>query len=66
MENGAMGYSPGSHRLGLAKFSDITRELREEPYPYIDHSEMDQPVWVLTGESSGDGMTCSGPKPGAL
>ena len=26
LESGAMGYSPGFHRLGLAKFSDITRE----------------------------------------
>ena len=41
-----MGYSPGSHRLGLAKFSDITREIREEPYPYFDHSEMADVVWV--------------------
>ncbi|HJL99999.1 MAG: phytanoyl-CoA dioxygenase family protein [Acidimicrobiales bacterium] len=46
LEAGAMGYSPGSHRLGLAKFSDITRELREEPYPYFDHSEMAEIFWV--------------------
>ncbi|MBM35826.1 MAG: hypothetical protein CL460_01475 [Acidimicrobiaceae bacterium] len=52
MESGAMGYSPGSHRLGLAKFSDITRELREEPYPYFDHSEMEQPVWVEAPQGS--------------
>ena len=46
LESGAMGYSPGSHRLGLAKFSDITRELLEEPYPYFDHSEMRDLSWV--------------------
>ncbi len=46
LASGAMGYSPGSHRLGLAKFSDITREIREEPYPYFDHSEMADVVWV--------------------
>ncbi|MCS5674453.1 MAG: phytanoyl-CoA dioxygenase family protein [Acidimicrobiales bacterium] len=46
LHGGAMGYSPGSHRLGLAKFSDITREIRSEPYPYFDHSEMAAPVWV--------------------
>lgn len=46
LRGGAMGYSPGSHRLGLAKFSDITRELREHPYPYFDHSEMEDISWV--------------------
>ncbi|GIT68559.1 MAG: hypothetical protein Ct9H300mP26_2460 [Acidimicrobiales bacterium] len=46
MKSGAVGYSPGSHRLGLAKFSDITRELREEPYPYFDHSEIADLSWV--------------------
>ena len=46
LRGGAMGYSPGSHRLGLAKFSDITRELREHPYPYFDHSEMEDLSWV--------------------
>lgn len=43
---GAMGYSPGSHRLGLAKFSDITREIHDQPYPYFDHSDMADVVWV--------------------
>jgi len=46
LASGAMGYSPGSHRLGLAKFSDITREIRDEPYRYFDHSEMEDLVWV--------------------
>ena len=46
LDGGAMGYSPGSHRLGLAKFSDITREIRDEPYPYFEHSEMADVVWV--------------------
>ena len=43
---GAMGYSPGSHTLGLAKFSDITREIHDQPYPYFDHSDMADVVWV--------------------
>ena len=46
LASGAMGYSPGSTSLGLAKFSDITREIHEEPYPYFDHSEMADVVWV--------------------
>ena len=52
LEAGAMGYSPGSHRLGLAKFSDITRELREKPYPYFDHSEMNDLSWVEASRGS--------------
>jgi ectoine hydroxylase-related dioxygenase (phytanoyl-CoA dioxygenase family) len=46
LDCGAMGYSPGSHRLGLARFSDITRELRDEPYPYFDEPNMADLVWV--------------------
>ena len=46
LAGGAMGYSPGSHLLGLARFSDITRELRDTPYPYFDEPGMAPIEWV--------------------
>lgn len=45
---GAMAYVPGSHRLGLERFVDITHLLHDEPYDVLaDPSIRDiAPVWV--------------------
>ena len=45
---GAMAYVPGSHRLGLKKFVDITHTMHPEPYDILDDPlirDID-PVWV--------------------
>jgi len=44
---GAMAYVPGSHRVGLERFVDISHAL-QEPYPILDDPKIDQiePVWV--------------------
>ena len=44
---GAMAYVPGSHRLGLERFVDISHFL-EEPYPILEDPKIAhiEPVWV--------------------
>lgn len=46
--HGAMAYVPGSHRVGLQKFVDITHLLHPEPYPVMDDPKIAgiEPVWV--------------------
>lgn len=52
IESGAMGYRPGSHRMGIATFDTMERTIRatahgdDVPYPSIDHRDLPDPVWV--------------------
>lgn len=45
---GAMAYLPGSHRVGLQKFVDITHILHPEPYAIMEDPKVAsiEPVWV--------------------
>jgi ectoine hydroxylase-related dioxygenase (phytanoyl-CoA dioxygenase family) len=47
-EGGGMAYVPGSHRVGLAKFVDITHSLHPEPYDILADPKIRdiEPVWV--------------------
>ncbi|MAI80195.1 MAG: hypothetical protein CL917_14700 [Deltaproteobacteria bacterium] len=47
-EMGAMAYLPGSHRVGLKKFVDITHLMHPEPYPILEDPAVAaiEPVWV--------------------
>ena len=47
-EMGAMAYLPGSHRVGLNKFVDITHLLHPEPYAIMEDPKVAEiePVWV--------------------
>ena len=44
VSSGAMGYSPGSHHVGIADFSDVDRQVRatahgdDVPYPFVDRT----------------------------
>ena len=52
VSSGAMGYSPGSHHVGIADFSDVDRQVRatahgdDVPYPCGERTEIDDPEWV--------------------
>ena len=47
-EGGGMAYVPGSHRVELAKFVDITHSLHPEPYDILADPKIRdiEPVWV--------------------
>ena len=47
-EGGGMAYVPGSHRVGLSKFVDITHSLQPEPYDILADPKIRdrEPVWV--------------------
>ena len=48
-----MAYVPGSHRVGLERFVDISHML-QEPYPILEDPKIDQiePVWVEVAPGS--------------
>lgn len=52
--SGAMAYVPGSHRLGLERFVDITHTLHPEPYDVLADPKVADiaPVWVECGPGS--------------
>lgn len=47
-EGGGMAYLPGSHRVGLRRFVDISHTLEPEPYAILEDPAVAaiEPVWV--------------------